>query len=241
MPRRRSQKVTINKLDENKSDKINPLPEVVTNSQTIPINTETNNDPPQPLRKKETILGTIKTILASISRETKIIIFLTIIGLILTAAGTLATWTTVPEIRQWLGLTNQTLPAPAYSSVTDSIVNFRVVKQSKSQVEIEVEYTYNPIYGERVYAGACLYRNGRIVGPISNENEGVCEYFPGDGLDRTGKVPSIGSGKTRIIIVPDIKAPEASDEIEIWLNKHGQGNTLIVSRKFPFIQEWRPN
>ncbi len=78
------------------------------------------------------------------------------------------------------------------------------------------------------------------MGAIPEEYGGWCGYHPANGQDPAGRVPSIGYGTARVTIRPPINRPEYSDEIEIFLNRYGSGETIIVSRRFPFIQSWEP-
>ncbi|MFN8398472.1 MAG: hypothetical protein U0X74_00545 [Anaerolineales bacterium] len=115
----------------------------------------------------------------------------------------------------------------------DTINNFKVVSQTKNELIIDVEYSYNPVYGERVYIGACLYESGQLVGDIPDSYGGWCGYEP-------SLVPATGNGVARVIIHPLLNKPSNSDEIEIFIYRQGDGETTIASRRFPFIQSWSP-
>jgi hypothetical protein len=122
---------------------------------------------------------------------------------------------------------------PNQTSYSDTITAFRVVSQTKNKLIIDVDYSYNPVYGERVYIGACLYENGQLVGDIPESYGGWCGYEP-------SLVPSVGSGTARVTINPLLSVPTTSDEIEIFIYRLGYGSTSIASRRFPFQQGWEP-
>lgn len=92
----------------------------------------------------------------------------------------------------------------------------------------------------KVYIGACLDQNGHKIGEIPNENGGWSGYYSADGGNPSGQVPTVGEGTAPVTIRPLIKETETSDEIEIFLNRRGYGETIIVSRRFPSIQNWEP-